>query len=298
MDWSSMMDQLKRMEKEEVQVSLPVTGEVLANRVRLVISSGLVDLNKLLKQATVRKPIVLQLIAQQRDAGNVDYTNIDMAEVEENAKKLTSSDAAALPNGLADFFNAEDGEDKPFLGVDKAATPAERVYNFSGLESELDRARPMLLSAQRDSDVNKNVSASRLNALGIFSEMEIKTGSNLIDQFETSYIPRVFNITLPWCVGGPDFAGQPRYRRKFDGGSPAVSLHTYDAMMACRVEAQIRQDWDFGPGIHSLSFATKVNQGISMSIKRMLRRRGEESASGPEIGKSASRIYELLWEGQ
>ena len=216
-----------------MQVSLPVTGEVLANRVRLVISSGLVDLNKLLKQATVRKPIVLQLIAQQRDAGNVDYTNIDMAEVEENAKQLTSSDAAALPNGLADFFNAEDRGDKPFLGVDKAATPAERVYNFSGLESELDRARPMLLSAQRDSDVNKNVSASRLNALGNFSEMEIKTGSNLIDQFETSYIPRVFNITLPWCVGGPDFAGQPRYRRKFDVGSLAVSLHTYDAMMAC-----------------------------------------------------------------
>ena len=63
MDWNSMMDQLKRMEKEEVHVSLPVTGAVLASRVRLVISSGLVDLNKLLKQATVRKPIVLQLIA-------------------------------------------------------------------------------------------------------------------------------------------------------------------------------------------------------------------------------------------
>ena len=39
-------------------------------------------------------------------------------------------------------------------------------------------------------------------------------------------------------------------------------------------------------------------QGISLSIKRMLRRRGEESASGQEIGKSSSRIYEFLWEDQ
>jgi hypothetical protein len=69
-------------------------------------------------------------------------------------------------------------------------------------------------------------------------------------------------------------------------------------MMACRVEAQIRQDWDFGPGVHSLSFATKVNQGISMSINRVLRRRGEALTSGPDIGRSVSRIYALLWEGE
>ena len=76
-------------------------------------------------------------------------------------------------------------EKKPFLGVDKAATPAECVYDFAGLESELDRARPMLLSCQRDSDVSKDVSASRVNAFANFAEMELKTGSNLMDQFET-----------------------------------------------------------------------------------------------------------------
>ena len=146
----------------------------------------------------------------------------------------------------------------------------------------------MLLSCQRDSDVSKDVSARRVNSFANFAEMELKTGSNLIDQFETSYTPRVFNITLPWCVGGPDFAHKQRFRRKFDD-SPAVSLHTYDAMMACRCEAQIRQDWDFGPGIHSLSFATKVKQGVSMSIKRALRRSGEEMTSAHDIGRSASR---------
>ena len=131
---------------------------------------------------------------------------------------------------------------------------------------------------QRDSDALKNVEASRINAFGNFSQLELRTGSNLVDQFKTSYIPRVFNITLPWCVGGPDFPEQPRFRRRFTD-APKVSLHTFDAMMACRCEAQIRQDWDFSPGLRSLSFATKVNQGVSMSIQRALSRGSESSSS-------------------
>ena len=172
--------------------------------------------------------------------------------------------------------------------MDKAATPAERIFDLSGLQKELDRARPSLLMAQRDSDATKDVSASRISAFSDFSEMELITGSNLIDQFETTYIPRVFNITLPWCVGGPDFAHKPRYRRKFPD-STAVSLHAFDAMMACRCEAQIRQDLDFSPGLRSLSFATKVNQGVSLSIKRALRRGGTDSTSAQDAYKGLNK---------
>ena len=76
-----------------------------------MISSGLVDLSKLLKQATVRKHIVLQLIAQQRDAGHPDYLNIDMAQVKEQANQLSASNEPTIPNGLAEFFSNEDGEE-------------------------------------------------------------------------------------------------------------------------------------------------------------------------------------------
>ena len=104
-------------------------------------------------------------------------------------------------------------------------------------------------------------------------------------------------MTLPWCVGGPDFANQRRLRRTYDD-SPAVSLHDFDVMMASRCEAHIRQDWEFSPGLRSLSFATKVNQGMSMSIIRALKRGGNESSSAQEIGQAASRIYKLLWDGE
>ena len=74
--------------------------------------------------------------------------------------------------------------------------------------------------AQRDSDANKDVQASRCNAWANFSNdsdatqeteivhrdnaftqfqtYEINIGSNLIQQFETPYLSRVFNVTLPW----------------------------------------------------------------------------------------------------
>ena len=94
---------------------------------------------------------------------------------------------------------------------------------------------------QRDSDANRDVASSRDSALSQFSTLSLQTGSDLERQFESSYIPRVFCTTLPWCVGGPDFPRQPRWRRHYDD-APMVSLDTYTAMMAARCEYQVRAD--------------------------------------------------------
>ena len=112
MDWSSMVDQLRKLEKDELHISLPVVGEVLAARVRIVIASGLVDLNALIKQATVRRNIVVELIKMHRDAKHPDY-NLELRKVEERAKQLAPTDEPAIPNGLAEFFTTEEGEEVP-----------------------------------------------------------------------------------------------------------------------------------------------------------------------------------------
>ena len=103
MDWPSMVEQLQKLEKEEPHISLPVMGEVLAARVRIAVSSGLVDLNALIKQATVRRNIVVQLIRMHHDANHPDY-KLDMACVERQAKKLTPTDEPTIPNGLMDLL--------------------------------------------------------------------------------------------------------------------------------------------------------------------------------------------------
>ena len=238
MNWNDLLKQLQEMEKDEALVSLPIVGAVLAARVRLVITSGLTDLSKLLRQATVRRNIVVQLIRMQRDAGHPDFQKVDMRNVASRAKELAPSDDATIPNGIAHFFDGEEDEDVPFLGVDKPATPAERTRNAADLEKDLQRARPLVLAAQRDSDVNKDIENSRVNAFAEFSQLELCTGSTLEPQFQTDYIPRVFSLTLPWCVGGPDFPRQPRRRRCF-ADAPALSLDAFTTMIAARCESAI-----------------------------------------------------------
>ncbi len=66
MEWTSMLEQLQRLEEGEIHISLPVVGAVLAAHVRIVISAGLTDLNALLRQATVRRNTVVQLIRMHR----------------------------------------------------------------------------------------------------------------------------------------------------------------------------------------------------------------------------------------
>ncbi len=127
-----------------MHVALPVSGEVLASRVRIAISAGLIDLNALIKQATVRRNIVVQLIRMHRDAKHPDY-DVDMKVVQEQSLNLAPTDEATIPNGLAEILNSEESEDVPFLGVDKAATPAERTTTQASLVQEMDRSRPLLL---------------------------------------------------------------------------------------------------------------------------------------------------------
>ena len=88
MDWSELLDQFEKIDKNEARVELPVLGEALLSRVKLSITSGLVDLNKHMKQATVRRDIVVQLIRMYRDLGHPDYARVYMDRVEQRAKDL------------------------------------------------------------------------------------------------------------------------------------------------------------------------------------------------------------------
>ena len=298
MDWTSMLQQLQEMEKKEALIALPHTGSSLASMVKIQMSSGLVDLNKHLKHVTVRRHVVVQLIRMFRDAGHADYQRLDMRDVERRARLLADSDDPSIPHGLAEVLESnENNASSDDGGVDKAATPAERIRSAAQLSRNMDRARPNILFAQRDSDARKEIEASRTSAFSTFSELDLRTGSKLLDQFQGSYIPRVFHLTLPWCVGGPDLRGRERFRRS-SGDAPALTLDEFTAMLPRRVEAQMRWDWDLVPAVWSLRFATKVNLGASLSIKRTLRGGEAEISDEKRIGAIAAKVYKLLIEGE
>ncbi len=171
MDWGSLQNQLEKLEKE-THVALPVSGEVLAARVRISIEAGLVDLNKCIKQATVRRNVVVQLIRLHKDAGHPDYVDLDMKVVQRRARELVpedDGDKAVIPSALVAFLQDDEPDIVPESAVvdvtDKSATPAERILSELGLQREMDRARPLVLLAQRDTDAHKDVEDSRINVL-------------------------------------------------------------------------------------------------------------------------------------
>ena len=118
-----MQDQLKQLGAGERVVDLPITGALLEKRVRLSISSGLVDLNKYIKQATVRFDVMVQLIALHKAAGKPDYQHLDMDRVRQRAFDLNPFSEAAIPFGLQDVLDRSD-DDRLDATTDKAATHA------------------------------------------------------------------------------------------------------------------------------------------------------------------------------
>ena len=132
MDWQSVMDQLD--DSRGPHAALPHTGAILATMVSVHVEHGLVDLNKLLKQATVRRNVVVQLIRMLKDSGDPDYKDVIMERVEEQSKELADSDDPTIPKGLASALEGPDNEGDAMdsdMRQDKAATPTERLWTPS-----------------------------------------------------------------------------------------------------------------------------------------------------------------------
>ena len=68
---------------------------MLATKVRIHISSGWVSLNKHIKEATVRRNVVVQLIRMHQQIGHEDYRHLNMDAVQERARLLADTDEAA-----------------------------------------------------------------------------------------------------------------------------------------------------------------------------------------------------------
>ena len=115
------MGRIYVLHETESFISVPVTGAILAQRVRVVIDAGLVDLNKLLKQATIRRNIVIQLVRMHRDANHPDYQRGSLKDVELRARELAPTEdpnEPMIPPEVLDLLPCleRDDVDEPFAG--------------------------------------------------------------------------------------------------------------------------------------------------------------------------------------
>lgn len=214
-------------------------------------------------------------------------------------RNAQATDKPTVPPEIVPLLDDENEEGEGvYEGVDKAATPAERPTSEEALARDMDRARPLHLMAQRDSDAQKDVVASRKHAWSQVSILDMTIGSTLIDQFNSRYIPRVMHMAFPLCVGGPDFPGKPRDRRGRPGDAPFLSLAAFTQMVACRPEAQFQWDWQLCPAVLSLNFASLVNTSASLGLKRAMRMSGADALTDKDMGETLKSLYTKLMQGE
>ena len=90
--------------------------------------------------------------------------------------------------------------------------------------------------------------------------LKIKTGQQVIDQFEPWYFGVAFAFVFKYCIGMPDlpaWSKKPRWRRP--SSAPHIGLASWTRAMARRIEAQINRDWTFGFASWNLLFRSAVN---------------------------------------
>ena len=71
---------------------------------------GLVDLNRLLREATVRYDVMVRLIQMHKDAGHSDYQATDMGRVRDKARVLNPTAEPSIPAEIAEMLDADEME--------------------------------------------------------------------------------------------------------------------------------------------------------------------------------------------
>ena len=101
----------------------------------------------------------------------------------------------------------------PSLVVDKSATPSEPAAE---VKSFLEHTRPSELVAQRSSQRLTECFDETKFTFSKCQDLNIQTGSTMIDQFDPPYIGMANMYAMPVAVGGVDFHGKLSGRRFTD----------------------------------------------------------------------------------
>ena len=92
----------------------------------------------------------------------------------------------------------------------------------------------------------------RESALARDGGLHVQTGSKPIDQWNGKYFSQVLPFVIPRMVSGPDYDPLRRWRRRCDD-APHVSVQSFVAGFARRVEASCRVDWSALPMMRSVA---------------------------------------------
>lgn len=222
--------------------------------------------------------MVVNLILDMRRAGHPYFAQIDVAEVHLRAATLPEN--GVPPEVLTIITTLDDSHDK--LSPQKAAAPTDglRAISSAGAQFAAQRPRAAVPEGQSNQDATQSCKAALKDLSDALATdtskhkdeslrtLEVRTGNNLMDQFQQAYFAIAFCFCFQYATAFPDVSNttqqhladtekQIMRRRKED--APEISIHAWASAMQRRIEAQFRRDWSFGFTLWNYLFRTMVN---------------------------------------
>ena len=276
LQWEDLLSELERLNPTASAAAtcrLPHVGDELRDKIAVLIKvgnkqEGATVPQRIIHQAVVRRQVVIGLIAAMVCRGHPAYKAVDMAAVTQRAEQLPEDD---VPAEIVALF-ANDGT-LTQVQRQKAATPVNDAMTEEQLEREFSRLlKPNAVVLEKSSAGFHDINARHVSAMedivhhsdgtaeATLPEVDLYTGTKLLDQFQPTYFGLAFPVVFPYGLGMPDpphWSKQSRHRRA--ASEPRIELSTWVRTLARRVEAQASRDWVFGFTSWNLLFRSSLN---------------------------------------
>ncbi|CAE7244158.1 pfh1 [Symbiodinium natans] len=330
MPWEELLANLKdALNAEEGPPQLPRAGQQLGEIVRVLLKTNKTrkttasELKTLIHQATVRREVVIQLILDMKKSGHPAFQKIQAETVRRAASNLPEE--GIPPEVLKVIETMQDSDDWGKLQPQKAATPVDHPHEDMHKAGEIfasQRAQGILAEGRSEERENQNaVAVAALNNLREqlttqprkkTDTLEVRTGNQLIDQFQPMYFATAFCFCFSHATACPDVqdtrtrkAEDDRdeksvtNRRSRDPNAPSVQVHAWAAAMLRRAETQFRRDWTFGFTTWNFLFRTMVNLQKNTFMYATVNEQGDcRKFSNLEILHGIHEIQDALHHGK
>ena len=271
--WENLLDILEgALNTAGPATPLPHIGQDLKNFVSVILKSNDPienpdSLSKFIHQAVVRRQVVIDLILGALERGHRGYQHLDSESVKLRAQSLPIN---GVPAEVVAVMSND--EQLSHIKRSKAAAPVAEEQSLADVLAEFTCSmKPNAVVNEKSVTGHGDHEAMTKAALHHISEtvepqsatvqtLKIKTGQQVMDQFEPWYFGVAFAFVFKYCLGMPDlpaWSKKPRWRRPQT--APHIGLASWTRAMARRIEAQINRDWTFGFASWNLLFRSAVN---------------------------------------
>ena len=277
--------------------------------------------------APQRCKVVVKLIMDMKHLGHPSYASIDEETVQARAAMLPLD--GIPPEALKVIQQDASDETHDKLQPQKAATPCDGRLGPIQAGQVFAAQPPRAIVAEGNAGHNASQiaqaaleeMATRLappskapgNPAAGLDTLEIRTGNQMLDQFQPGYFSIAFPFCFPHATACPDVFNvvkqpeeqaisegtRPR-RQAGNSNAPNVTFNKHWApAMSRRVESQLRRDWNFGFTMWNFYFRTCVNlQPNTYMYVHRDQEGGGRLMTNEEIGQGCKELMTHLRNGK